>query len=131
MKTSRPASLLTLLLVLAACSAAGGPPPTPSPSPSGPAVTSPEEAAARVQAEHPEFAGLGPLDPDLIGACCWYEATAVEGGYQVVFNVGWGDCPAGCINRHRWTFAVAPDGRVGLIGEEGTEVPPDVMPGGG
>ena len=129
MRTSRLASLLALLLVLAACSAAGGP--LPSPTPSGPAVTSPEEAAARVQAEHPELAGLGPLDPDLIGACCWYEAEAVEGGYQVVFNVGWGDCPAGCINRHRWTFLVAPDGQVGLIAEEGPEVPPDVMQGGG
>jgi hypothetical protein len=131
MKATRPASLLTVLLVLAACSAGGGPPASPSPSPAGPIVTSPEEAAARVQAEHPEFAGLGPLDPDLIGACCWSEAKAVDGGYQVVFTVGWGDCPAGCINRHRWTFAVAPAGQVGLIGEEGPEVPANVMPGGG
>lgn len=130
MKATRPASLLTIILVLAACSATGGPPASPSPSPSSPPVTSPEEATARVQAEHPEFAGLGPLDPDLIGACCWSEAKAVEGGYQVVFTVGWGDCPAGCINRHRWTFAVAPGGEVGLIGEEGPEVPANVMPGG-
>jgi hypothetical protein len=131
MKATRPASLVTLLFVVAACSAAGGPAaPSPSPSPSGPVVTSPEEATARVQAEYPEFAGLGPLDPELIGACCWSEATAVEGGYQVVFTVGWGDCPAGCINRHRWTFAVAPGGEVGLIGEEGPEVPANVMPEG-
>jgi hypothetical protein len=129
MKTSRVASLVTLVLVVAACSAAGGPPPTPSPSPSGPAVTSPEEATARVQAAHPEFAGLGPLDPELIGACCWAAAKAVEGGYQVVFNIGWDDCPAGCINRHTWTFAVAPDGQLGLIGEDGPEVPADVMQG--
>jgi hypothetical protein len=92
-------------------------------------VTSPEEALAFVQAEHPEFAGLGPLDPDLIGACCWSEVKAVEGGYQVTFTVGWGDCPAGCIEKHVWTFVVAPDGRVGLIGEEGPVVPPNVMPG--
>jgi hypothetical protein len=131
MKTSRPALLVSFLLVLAACSAAGGPPAsTPPPSPSQPAVTSPEAALARVQAAYPEFAGLGPLDPELIGACCWSEAKAVEGGYQVVFTVGWGDCPAGCINRHQWTFAVAPDGQVGLIGEQGPEVPADVMPGG-
>ena len=130
MKASRFASLMALLVVLAACSAAGGPP-SPSPSPSGPVVTSPEEATARVQAAYPEFAGLRPLDPDLIGACCWSEAKAVAGGYQVVFTVGWGDCPAGCIDRHRWTFAVAPDGQVGLIGEEGPEVPANVMPGGG
>jgi hypothetical protein len=132
MNTSRAALPAILIMVLAACSSAGGgpsPSPTPSPSPSGSAVTSPEEALARVQAEHPEFAGLGPLDPDLIGACCWSEARAVDGGYQVTFTVGWGDCPAGCINKHVWTFAVAPDGRVGLIGEEGEPVPPDVMSG--
>jgi hypothetical protein len=131
MTTTRAALSTVLLIVVAACSAAGGtaPPPPPSPSPSGSAVTSPEEALARVQAERPEFAGLGPLDPDLIGACCWSEAKAVEGGYQVKFTIGWGDCPAGCINRHVWTFAVAPDGRVGLIGEEGPAVPPDVMTG--
>lgn len=130
MKTIRPVLLMTLLL-LAACSSAGGPPSTPSPSPSGPAIMSPEDATARVQAAHPEFAGLGPLDPDVIGACCWSEAKAVEGGYQVVFTVGWGDCPAGCINRHKWTFAVAPGGQVGLIGEEGPEVPAEVMQGAG
>lgn len=131
MKTTRPALLLTSLLVLAACSAAAGPSPSPSPSPSVTAVTSPEQAAARVKAEYPEFAGLTPPNPDLIGACCWYEATAVEGGYQVVVTVGWGDCPAGCIDRHVWTFAVAPDGTVGLIGEEGPAVPAGQLPSGG
>lgn len=131
MKTSRPALLMALLLVLAACSAAGRPPSSSPPPPTQPAVTSPEEATARVQAEYPEFAGLGPLDPEMIGACCWSEAKAVAGGYQVVFTVGWGDCPAGCIDRHRWTFAVAPGGEVGLIGEEGPEVPANVMPGSG
>lgn len=93
-------------------------------------VTSPEEAVARVQAEHPEFTGLGPLDPDLIGACCWADAKAVEGGYQVVFTVGWGDCQAGCINRHLWTFVVAPAGEIALIGETGPAVPAEEMPGG-
>ena len=131
MKTARAALLPALLLVLAACSAAGAPlSASPPPSPGQPAATSPEEALARVQAAHPEFAELGPLDPELIGACCWSEAKAVEGGYQVVFTVGWGDCPAGCIYRHQWTFAVAPDGQVGLIGEQGPEVPADIMPGG-
>lgn len=131
MKTTAPALLLTSILVLAACSAAAGPSPSPSPAPSQSPVTSPEEAAAQVKAEHPEFAGLTPPNPDLIGACCWYEATAVEGGYQVVVTVGWGDCPAGCIDRHVWTFAVAPDGTVGLIGEEGPAVPAGQMPAEG
>ena len=130
MKTARAALLPAVLLVLAACSAAGAPPASsPPPSPSQATVTSPEEALASVQAAYPEFAGLGPLDPELIGACCWSEAKVVDGGYQVVVTVGWGDCPAGCINRHQWTFAVAPDGQVGLIGEQGPEVPAEVMPG--
>jgi hypothetical protein len=130
MTTTRPVLLVVVLLVLAGCSAASSSPsPSPSPSPAQPLVTSPEQALARIQAEHPEFAGLGPLEPEVIGACCWSEATVVEGGYQVVFTVGWGDCPAGCINRHRWIFAVAPDGQVGLIGEEGPAVPAGEMPG--
>jgi hypothetical protein len=132
MTTIRPALLVVVLLMLAACSAASSrpsPSPSPSPAPSEPGVKTPDEAAARIQAEHPELAGIGPLDPDVIGACCWYEATAVDGGYQVVFTVGWGDCPAGCIDRHRWTFAVAPDGQIGLIGEEGPAVPAGQMPG--
>jgi hypothetical protein len=126
MTTYRPALLVVALLALAACSAAASPPPSPTP---GTPVTSPEEAVAQVQAEFPELAGIGPLDPEVIGACCWSEAQAVEGGFQVMFTVGWEDCPAGCINRHRWAFAVAPDGRVGLIGEDGPAVPPDMMPG--
>ena len=128
MTTTRAAILLGLVLVLAGCSNAGTP--SVSPSPGGP-VTSPEEAEARVKAARPEFAALGPLDPDVIGACCWSEVKAVEGGYQVQFTVGWGDCPAGCINRHVWTFSVAPDGQFALTGEEGPPVPPEVMAGAG
>jgi hypothetical protein len=132
-RTSVPLLLPFAVLLLAGCSAAGGasPSPSPSPSPSAVAVTSPDEAEARVEALHPEFAGMAPLDPDVIGACCWSEAKAVEGGYQVTFTIGWGDCPAGCINRHVWTFAVSPGGEVALIGEEGPPVPPDVMSNAG
>ena len=127
MRTIRTVFLSILLITAAACSSAGG---SPQPSPGGSPVTSPEAALARVQAEYPEFGGLGPLDPDVIGACCFSEVKAVDGGYQVVVTVGWGDCPAGCINRHTWTFLVSPDGQVGLIGEGGPAVPPDVMPRG-
>jgi len=74
------------------------------------------------------FEGFEARDPDMIGGCCWYEATEIEGGYQVVMHVGWGDCPAGCINKHTWTFAVTPDGEVGLVGESGDPVPPGDFP---
>jgi hypothetical protein len=127
MTIQRLTLLVVVLLAFAGCSGAASPLP-PSPTP-GTLVTSPEEAVARVQAAFPQFAGIGPLDPEVIGACCWHEAKAVEGGYEVMFTVGWGDCPAGCIDRHRWTFAVAPDGRVGPLGEDGPPVPANEMPG--
>ena len=44
--------------------------------------------------------------------------------YTVTFVVGWGDCPAGCINRHSWTFAVSKDGAVTIAAEQGPPVPP-------
>ena len=36
------------------------------------------------------------------------------------FSVGWGDCPAGCIQRHFWKFNVHPDGTVEYTGSEGS-----------
>ena len=92
-------------------------------SPGAGPVNSAEEAAALVLAQDPAFAGIIPKDPDLIGQGSWYEVTPIDGGWQVVVEIGWGDCPAGCIDKHTWTYAVSPDGRVGLIGEEGPAVP--------
>ena len=99
--------------------------------PSAGPVTSPEDAVARVVAAHPEFAGIIPLNQDLIGQCCWYEVARVPAGYQVLIHVGWGDCPAGCIEKHDWTFLVSADGSIGLVGEKGSPVPPGIMPSGG
>jgi hypothetical protein len=39
--------------------------------------------------------------------------------------VGWGDCPAGCINEHRWTYAVSSTGDVDLVDESGDPLPAD------
>jgi hypothetical protein len=86
-------------------------------------IQSPEEAAARVVEIAPEFAGIGPKDPDLIGACCFWEATPTADGYEVVFEVGSGDCQAGCIDRQRWTYSVSRDGAVELISESGSPAP--------
>jgi hypothetical protein len=54
----------------------------------------------------------------------------VDAGYEVIFRVGWGDCPAGCISEHTWTYHVATDGAVELIDEGGDPVPPDGIPTG-
>ena len=133
------ASLFVVLLV-AACSGAASTG-TPSPPPGEPGassaptlapatITSVEAAAARVQEFNPSLAGIGPKDPNLIGGCCWWEGAEKGDGYTVTFEVGWGDCQSGCIERHSWTYAVDRDGAVTLVDESGSPVPAD-LPGGG
>ena len=135
--------LASLLVVLAACSSSAGasaPPAHTFGEPSsaaqsapaaGGAVTTPDEAAQRVIALDPRFAGLQAKNPDLIGGCCFYEATPTADGFQVVVELGWGDCPAGCISRHRWTYKVGPDGTTTLLSETGDPVPSGFPSGGG
>jgi len=104
---------LALLVVLSACATA--------PGASGVADAA---AAARVAlAQQPRFAGIGPFDKDLIGQASWFQVTTAEDGWQVVIRIGWGDCPAGCINEHRWTYAVGKDGKVELVSETGDSLP--------
>jgi hypothetical protein len=103
-------------------------------SPSIPAVTitTPAQAAARVAEVVPGFAGIGPKDPNIIGGCCFWEAVPTSDGHEVTFEVGWGDCQSGCIERHRWTYGVSRNGAVTLLAEGGDPVPSGVPgPGGG
>ncbi len=85
---------------------------------------------AAIVAVEPRFAGIGPQNPDLIGQSAWYEAKPASGvgAFVVTIQVGWGDCPSGCIERHTWTYAVAPDGTVTLLSENGDAVPTDTLP---
>jgi hypothetical protein len=123
---------IVVSVLLAACASSAAPPASPTPASTGGPVDSPTAAAARVLAAKPQFAGIGPLNEDLIGQCCWYEATAAPGGYRVTIHVGWGDCPAGCIDKHEWIYSVAAaDGAIGLLGETGSPVPANVPGGGG
>jgi len=124
-------SLLLPILLLAACSSAGSTaPPSGSPGAAGRPVTSVEDAAARVIEVYPSLADVGPKNPNMIGACCWYTGSETGDGFTVTFQVGWGDCPAGCINNHTWTFAVSKDGAVAITAEQGQPVPPGT-PGSG
>lgn len=143
--------LAVFLVVLTACSASAGasapaapasvqPSASPSVASASPAssssagggpVSSPDEAAQRVVALDPHFTGLKAKNPDLIGGCCFYEATTTVDGFQVNVELGWGDCPAGCINRHRWSYAVARDGTTTLLSETGDPVPSSFPAGGG
>ena len=77
------------------------------------------QAVQLVLRQDARFAGIRPADPDLIGQSAWYEVAATENGWQVQVRIGWGDCPAGCINQHRWVYAVTREGDVSLVSEEG------------
>lgn len=126
-------TIAVVLVVMVACSGAGPSAPAssaPPPSPIGGPVTTPESAVAAVIAAEPRLTGIGPLDPGLIGQSSWYEVTPASGvgAFLVAIRVGWGDCPAGCINEHRWLYAVQPDGTVILQSEDGDPVPPEAWP---
>jgi hypothetical protein len=122
-----------LAVALGACAAGSGAPtdgpdrsamPSPVPSPGAVEVSSPEDAAARVIASDPRFAGATLRQPDSIGLSKWWEWKALgDGGYEISLTLGWGDCPAGCINHHTWVFDVAADGTVTKTTDSGDPVP--------
>jgi hypothetical protein len=75
------------------------------------------EAHAAVLASGAPFAGFTFLDSALIGASAWWEAYEIDGGWTVVYSVGWGDCPAGCISSHEFIYTV--DTLTGVVTYEG------------
>lgn len=93
-------------------------------------MDTPEKAVAAVVATDPRFAGIKPFQPELIGQSAWYKVMPASGvgAYLVQIQIGWGDCQAGCIDQHTWTFAVLPDGTVNLQSETGGAIPPDAWP---
>jgi hypothetical protein len=122
--------LLVAMLLSAGCSGAAAPSASPPPSASGGLVTTEAEAAAAVVAHEPRFEGILPRDADMVGQSSWYEVAPASGvgAFLVAITVGWGDCPAGCIDEHTWLYAVLPDGTVTLQRESGDAVPPDAWP---
>lgn len=117
---------LAAAVALVGC-AVGGAPGSASPGlPTLPAapVLSPEDAAARVIATDQRFAGAEELVPGVIGASKWWRATPIGvGGYSIAITVGSGDCPAGCITTHTWTFNVTAFGSITQTGESGDPLP--------
>jgi hypothetical protein len=74
-----------------------------------------------------------PMGPTLLGASAWYEASASLrdlAAFSVTVTLGSGDCEAGCINTHQWTYSVAPSGAVKLVGDSGDAVEYQVPTGG-
>jgi hypothetical protein len=131
---TRPALLIVAAAVatLAACASSGAASPAGSAAPSGaaaPTVASAEDAAALVVASDPRFEGAVALDPQMIGLSKWWEASANDdGSYTVKVTLGWGDCPAGCINRHTWSYRVGRDRELTLLEESGSPVPASLAP---
>ncbi len=126
MKTPR---LLLLLAVLAVSAAACG---STNATPTPIRVDSADEAARLISLRSPLLAGIARQDPEMIGNANAWEATELAGrgddaGWQIVFRAGWGDCEAGCIERHTWTWNVTVDGRITFAGEEGPALPPEIV----
>ncbi len=150
-------SLLVALAALsaAACSPGPGFPATspsgpaaatasPSPAPgsptssTGPAASPTRIAAAAdafavVRARSPYFDAVEARDPQRVGQAAWWTATpstpGTSGGWVVTVSVGWGDCPAGCIDSHVWRWSVAADGATTLVDETGPALPGAVRTG--
>lgn len=122
-------ALSALVLSMAACAGAATGPST-SPEPSAVPITTPAGALARVEATEPRLSGVKPFDTALIGQSSWYtvEPASGVGAFIVTVQVGWGDCQAGCIDEHTWTYAVKPDGAVTVESESGPAVAPDAWP---
>lgn len=75
------------------------------------------EAIQLIQATFSEVAQIDPnltpkdFDPDKV--------SVLERGnrWDIVFQTGSGDCPAGCINNYYWYFSVWQDGQVQKMGQ--------------
>ena len=85
---------------------------------------------ARVIAAEPRLVGITRQDPDAIGQASWYQVAPASGvgAFVVTVRVGWGDCQAGCIDEHRWNYAVQPDGTVTVVSQEGDVIPDAAWP---
>src|SRR5687767_1037619 len=125
-RTNRVSMLALLATLLVACGGTGASPspaPTPTPSPAPTTqVTTAAQAAALVFASDERFARMQPLRADLIGQSTWFEASEDGTGFAVNVTVGAGDCMAGCIERHKWSYHVDRDGTVALVGEQGDDI---------
>lgn len=131
-RTTRVLTLALFATLLLACGGAApspSPAPTPTPSPTPVAeVTSAAQAAALVFASDDRFARMQPLRADLIGQSAWFEASEDGTGFAVTVTVGAGDCQAGCIERHTWSYHVDRDGTLTLVGEQGDDITPEPGP---
>ncbi len=50
------------------------------------------------------------------------EAITETTSIQLIFSVGWGDCPSGCIHRHFWQYRVNSNGKVQFLRSYGDPI---------
>jgi hypothetical protein len=135
------AALFAVATLLLACGAYGASP-APTTSPAASAATSPTASptsapsaslppitnvGSTAQAAAVVFATQGinrisPSNPSVIGQSVWYDAAQDASGYSVTVTAGAGDCQAGCIQQHSWTYHVGPDGTVNLVSDQGDDI---------
>jgi hypothetical protein len=116
-----------LALFLAATPVAAAVP--TSGTPVEPPIEGLAEAHAAVLASGAPFEGFPFRDSALIGGSAWWEAYEIDGGWTVVYSVGWGDCPAGCISTHEFVYTVDTlTGAVTYEGDTGELLPANTDP---
>lgn len=125
-RTRLLASAVAILITAGCAGARTDASPTPAPA----SVTSPEGAIARVMTAEPRLASITARNAAAVGQASWFEVARPggAGAFVVTVRVGWGDCEAGCIDEHRWQYAVEPDGHVSVVNEVGPAVPEAAWP---
>jgi hypothetical protein len=121
-------ALLALAGILGACASGGAAASASAAASSVPTtIESASEAAGAVAQQNRLLAGIGPLESDAIGQANYWDAESTEDGYRVRYTLGWGDCLAGCIESHEFTYEVSRAGSVRLVAEDGDVIPADVV----
>jgi len=92
-------------------------------------IDTPAEAHEAILATGAPFDSFLFLNGGLIGASQYYEVKGEPGSaasWIVIYTYGWGDCQAGCINRHTFVYLVDPvTGDVRFDRQEGEALPAD------
>jgi hypothetical protein len=86
-----------------------------------------EAAFDAVRARSPWFDSVAPKSASVVGQSAWWSATpSTDGAWSVTVDIGWGDCPAGCIDHHVWQWQMAKDGSLTFASETGPAIPADL-----
>jgi hypothetical protein len=117
---------MAVVAVLTGCGSSGSAAASAAPSTAA-SVDNAFEAAEAVAHQNRLLAGIGPLEHDSIGQATYWESDPIADGYRVRYSIGWGDCMAGCINGHEFTYEVTRAGAVRLVDERGDVIPADVL----